>query len=86
MVVGNNGVPNAMIQIEQVTTSGSAFSKTESYHAGDGTQSVVTPSSGIASLPVLGGQTTVISGGTAGNLHYITKFRDSYLYCRRIRY
>ena len=28
----------------------------------------ITPSSGIATLPVLGGQTTVISGGTAGSL------------------
>ena len=29
---------------------------------------MITPSSGIATLPVLGGQTTVISGGTAGSL------------------
>ena len=53
---------------KSVTTAGSAFSLSESYQAGDVTQSAITPSSGIASLPVLGGQTTVISGGTAGNL------------------
>ena len=62
------GVP-AMIQTDKaVTTSGSAFSLSESYQAGDVTQSAITPSSGIATLPVLGGQTTVISGGTAGSL------------------
>jgi hypothetical protein len=54
----SNGVP-AMIQTDTtITTAGSAFSKTES----------VTPSSGIAALPVLGGQTTIGSGGTAGSL------------------
>ena len=64
----SNGVP-AMIQTDTtVTTSGSAFSKTESVIMGDATPSAVTPSSGIASLPVLGGTTTVASGGTAGNL------------------
>ena len=64
----SNGVP-AMIQTDTtVTTSGSAFSKTESVIMGDATPSAVTPSSGIASLPVLGGQTTIGSGGTAGNL------------------
>ena len=63
-----NGVP-AMIQTDtSVTTSGSAFSKTESVTMGDVTPSAVTPSSGIAALPHLGGQTTVGSGGTAGNL------------------
>ena len=63
-----NGVP-AMIQTDTtVTTSGSAFSKTESVTMGDATPSAVTPSSGIASLPVLGGTTTVASGGTAGDL------------------
>ena len=63
-----NGVP-AMIQTDTtVTTSGSAFSKTESVTMGDVTPSAVTPSSGIASLPHLGGQTTIGSGGTAGSL------------------
>ena len=63
-----NGVP-AMIQTDTtVTTSGSAFSKTESVIMGDATPSTVTPSSGIAALPVLSGQTTVGSGGTAGSL------------------
>jgi len=63
-----DGVP-AMIQTDtSVTTAGSAFSKTESVIMGDATPSAVTPSSGIAALPVLGGQTTVGSGGTAGNL------------------
>ncbi len=62
-----NGVP-AMIQTDTtVTTSGSAFSKTESVTMGDATPSAVTPSSGIAALPVLGGQTTVGSGGTLGS-------------------
>ena len=51
-----------------ITTAGSAFSKTESVIMGDATPSAVTPSSGIASLPVLGGQTTIGSGGTAGSL------------------
>ena len=64
----SNGVP-AMIQTDTtVTTSGSAFSKTESVTMGDATPSAVTPSSGIAALPHLGGQTTIGSGGTAGSL------------------
>ena len=63
-----NGVPALVNTNKSVTTAGSAFSLSESYQAGDVTQSAITPSSGIASLPVLGGQTTVISGGTAGNL------------------
>ena len=64
----SNGVP-AMIQTDtSVTQSGSAFSKTESVIMGDATPSTVTPSSGIAALPVLGGSTTVASGGTAGSL------------------
>ena len=63
-----DGVP-AMIQTDTtVTSSGSAFSKTESVIMGDATPSTVPPSSGIAALPVLGGTTTVASGGTAGNL------------------
>ena len=65
---GNTGLPNAIHTNKTVTTAGSAFSLSESYQAGDGTQTAITPSSGIASLPVLGGQTTVISGGTAGSL------------------
>ena len=63
-----DGVP-AMIQTDtSVTQAGSAFSKTESVIMGDATPSTVTPSSGIAALPVLGGQTTIGSGGTAGSL------------------
>ena len=62
------GVP-AMIQTDTaITTAGSAFSKTESVTMGDATPSAVTPSSGIAALPHLGGQTTIGSGGTAGSL------------------
>ena len=64
----SNGVPALVNTNKTVTTAGSAFSLTESYQAGDVTQSAITPSSGIATLPVLGGQTTVISGGTAGSL------------------
>jgi len=64
----SNGVPALVNTNKSVTTAGSAFSLSESYQAGDVTQSAITPSSGIASLPILGGQTTVISGGTAGNL------------------
>ena len=64
----SNGVPALVNTNKTVTTAGSAFSLTESYQAGDVTQSSITPSSGIATLPVLGGQTTVISGGTAGSL------------------
>ena len=65
---GSNGAPNAIHTNKTVTTAGSAFSLSETYQAGDGTQSAITPSSGIATVPVLGGQTTVISGGTAGSL------------------
>ena len=62
------GVP-AMIQTDKaVTTSGSAFSLTEAVTMGDVTPSAITPSSGIAAIPHLSGQTTVGSGGTAGNL------------------
>ena len=64
----SNGVPALVNTNKSVTTAGSAFSLSESYQAGDVTQSAITPSSGIATLPVLGGQTTVISGGTAGSL------------------
>ena len=63
-----NGLAGVTATNTTVTTAGSAFSLSESYQAGDATQSAITPSSGIATLPVLGGQTTVISGGTAGNL------------------
>ena len=63
-----NGVPALVHTNKTVTTAGSAFSLSESYQAGDVTQSAITPSSGIATLPILGGTTTVISGGTAGNL------------------
>ena len=64
----SSGVPALVNTNKTVTTAGSAFSLSESYQAGDSTQSAITPSSGIATLPVLGGQSTVISGGTAGNL------------------
>jgi len=64
----SNGVPALVNTNKTVTNAGSAFSLSESYQAGDVTQSAITPSSGIATLPVLGGQTTVISGGTAGTL------------------
>ena len=64
----SSGVPALVNTNKSVTTAGSAFSLSESYQAGDSQQSAITPSSGIATLPVLGGQTTVISGGTAGNL------------------
>ena len=61
------GVP-ALIQTDKaITTSGSAFSLTESISMGDATPSAVTPSSGIAALPHLSGQTTVGSGGTLGS-------------------
>ena len=63
-----NGVPAAVNTNKTVTTAGSAFSFSESYQAGDATQTAITPSSGIATLPILGGQTTVISGGTKGDL------------------
>ena len=63
-----NGLAGVTATNKTVTTAGSAFSFSESYQAGDATQSAITPSSGIATLPVLGGQTTVISGGTAGSL------------------
>ena len=56
----NNGTPNAIHTNKTVTTAGSSFSLSESYQAGDGTQTAITPSSGIATLPILGGQTTVI--------------------------
>ena len=62
------GVP-AMIQTDKaVTTAGSSFSLTEAVTMGDVTPSAITPSSGIAAIPHLSGETTVGSGGTAGNL------------------
>ena len=62
-----DGVP-ALIQTDKaITTAGSAFSLTESVTMGDATPSAVTPSSGIAALPHLSGQTTVGSGGTLGS-------------------
>ena len=64
----SSGVPALVQTNKTVTNAGSAFSFSESYQAGDSTQSAITPSRGIATLPVLGGQTTVISGGTAGSL------------------
>ena len=63
----SSGVPALVNTNKSVTTAGSAFSLCESYQAGDSQQSAITPSSGIATLPVLGGQTTVISGGTLGS-------------------
>ena len=61
------GVP-ALIQTDKaITTAGSAFSLTEAITMGDATPSAVTPSSGIAALPHLSGQTTVGSGGTLGS-------------------
>ena len=61
------GVP-AMIQTDKaVTTAGSAFSLTEAVTMGEATPSAVSPSSGIAALPHLGGQTTIGSGGTLGS-------------------
>ena len=61
------GVP-AMIQTDKaVTTAGSSFALTESVTMGDPTPSAVTPSSGIAALPHLSGQTTIGSGGTLGS-------------------
>jgi len=64
----SNGLAAVTATNTTVTNAGSAFSLSESYQAGDSTQSAITPSAGIATLPVLGGQTTVISGGTKGDL------------------
>ena len=62
----SSGVP-AMIQTDKsITTAGSAFSLTEAVTMGDSQPSAITPSSGIAALPHLGGQTTIGSGGTLG--------------------
>ena len=63
----NSGVP-AMIQTDKsITKAGSAFSLTEAVTMGDSQPSAITPSSGIAALPHLGGQTTIGSGGTLGS-------------------
>ena len=63
----NSCVP-AMIQTDKsITTAGSAFSLTEAVTMGDSQPSAITPSSGIAALPHLGGQTTIGSGGTLGS-------------------
>ena len=62
------GVPSLIQTDKAVTTSGSAFALTESVTIGDATPSAITPSSGIASIPHLSGQTTVGSGGTSGSL------------------
>ena len=61
------GVP-ALIQTDKaVTTAGRTFSLTETVTLGDAPPSAITPSSGIAALPHLGGQTTIGSGGTLGS-------------------
>jgi len=61
------GVP-ALIQTDKaVTNAASAFSLTEAVTIGDATPSAITPSSGIAALPHLSGQTTIGSGGTLGS-------------------
>ena len=63
----SSGVP-AMIQTDKsITTAGSALSLTEAVTMGDSQPSAITPSSGIAALPHLGGQTTIGSGGTLGS-------------------
>ena len=63
----SSGVP-AMIQTDKsITTAGSAFSLTEAVTMGDSQPSAITPLSGIAALPPLGGQTTIGSGGTLGS-------------------
>ena len=67
-ISGNNVTTSTGTGDSIVTNAGSAFSKTESVIMGDATPSTVTPSSGIAALPVLSGQTTIGSGGTAGSL------------------
>ena len=46
----SNGVPALVNTNKTVTSAGSAFSLTESYQAGDVTQSAITPSSGIATV------------------------------------
>ena len=63
-----DGVPSLIQTDKAITTAGSAFSITESAIIGDVTPSAITPSSGISTLPHLGGQTTIGSGGTAGSL------------------
>ena len=61
------GVP-ALIQTDKVVaTAGSAFSLTEAINIGDSTPSAITPSSGLAAVPHLSGQTTIGSGGTLGS-------------------
>lgn len=63
-----SGLP-ALVQTDKaVTNAGSAFSLTEAVTIGDSTPSAITPNSGIATLPHLSGQTTVGSGGVAGDL------------------
>jgi hypothetical protein len=63
-----NQVPALINTDTSVTVAGSAFSKTESIFMGDSTPSAVTPSAGIAALPVLSGTTTIGSGGVKGDL------------------
>ena len=63
-----NGVKGLKPTKTVIANTGSAFSKSESVFLGDATHSAVAPSSGIASLPVLSGQTTIGSGCTSGNL------------------
>ena len=65
----SSGVPALIHTDTSVTTSGSAFSKTESLFLGDSSTQSATVSSGVVgTLPVLGGSTVVGSGGVQGSL------------------
>ena len=82
-----NGVP-AMIQTDTtVTTSVVQPFKTESVIMGDATPSAVTPSSGIAALPVLGGSDYYwIRRYCWISRFNVIEFWSPYLYRRWIRY
>ena len=60
----SNGVPAAVNTNKTVTTAGSAFSFSESYQAGDVTQSAITPSSGITTCVAGGSGTSCLASTT----------------------
>ena len=65
----SNGVPALVNTNKTVTNAGSAFTLSESYQAGDVTQSAITPSSGIATLTsIRWSDNSYLAGGTASSL------------------
>jgi hypothetical protein len=63
-----NGVPSVTASVKEVKVAGSAFSINESLMLGDKDPGNVSVTNGIATLPILSGQTTVGAGGSHAGL------------------